>query len=125
MVDILKYYESFFLSCGTVRYAVKDAVIILGTILKCYYQMKARKPYFPAEAVRRLSYLIVCVFNHVVWLIETKLLSTIHFPVVLIILQYKIGCKYILEKRKFVLPVVSTRAKCPTNKYFQEKYDFF
>ena len=58
VIDILKYYESFFLSCGTVRYAVKDAVIILGTILKCYYQMKARKPYFPAEAVRRLSYLI-------------------------------------------------------------------
>ena len=51
----------------TVRYAVRDAVIILGTILKCYSQMKASKPYFPSEAVSRL-YLMVCVFNHEVWL---------------------------------------------------------
>ena len=49
------YYESLFLSCGTVRYAVREAVIILGTILKCFSQMKASKPYFPSEAVSRLS----------------------------------------------------------------------
>lgn len=72
-----EYYESFFLSCGTVHYAVKDAVLILGTILKCYYQMKASKLYFPtSEVVRRLSYLIVCVVNPEVWLIKTNLVST-------------------------------------------------
>lgn len=85
-----EYYESFFLSCGTVRYAVKDAVLILGTILKCYYQMKASKLYFPtSEVVRRLSYLIVCVVNPEVWLIKTNLVSTMYLSVVLIVLQYK------------------------------------
>ena len=60
-----------------VRYAVKDAVLILGTILKCYYQMKASKLYFPtSKVVRRLSYLIVCVVNPEVWLIKTNLVST-------------------------------------------------
>lgn len=84
-----EYYESFFLSCGTVRYAVKDAVLILGTILKCYYQMKASKPYFPtSEVVRRLSYLIVCVVNPEVWQIKTNLLRTMSLSVVLIALQY-------------------------------------
>lgn len=85
-----EYYESFFLSGGTVRYAVKDAVLILGTILKCYYQMEASKPCFPtSEVVRRLSYLIVCVVNPEVWLIKTNLLSTMYLSVVLIVLQYK------------------------------------
>lgn len=71
-------------------YAVKDAVLILGTILKCYYQMKAIKLYFPtSEVVRRLSYLIVCVVNPEVWLIKTNLLSTMYLSVVLIALQYK------------------------------------
>lgn len=85
-----EYYESFFLSCGTVRYAVKDAVLILGTILKCYYQMKASELYFPtSEVVRRLSYLIVCVVNPEVWLIKTNLVSTMYLSVVLIVLQYK------------------------------------
>ena len=85
-----EYYESFFLSGGTVRYAVKDAVLILGTILKCYYQMEASKPCFPtSEVVRRLSYLIVCVVNPEVWLIKTNLLSTMYFSVVFIVLQYK------------------------------------
>lgn len=83
-----EYYESFFLSCGTVRYAVKDAVLILGTILKCYYQMKASKSYFPSEAVTSLD-LIVCAFNPEVWLIKTNLLSTMCLSVVLIVLQYK------------------------------------
>ena len=84
MAYIMK--ASFF---PTVCYAVKDAVLILGTILRCYYQMKASKPYFPTEVIRRLSYLIVCVVNPEVWLIKTNLLSTMYLSVVLIVLQYK------------------------------------